>query len=643
MYVKLNYCQEFVDLIFYLKSKYGEAVFELEGIGSSNLDLPTFAKRFFNTSENNKSVSDKSIDSNANISDNPSVINYSVECTKPYMKLNSMYKLWKESKKIYNHAIANDLIESAITGDLYINDSVNMLMPYCYNYSTLDLATKGLPLVNKIISKPPKHLFSFLGQIENFIVIASNNSVGATGISDILITTAIYMDRILKTKKDSSFSFATEQDCWNYLKENIISFIFIVNQNFRSNQSPFTNVSVYDDEFLKEMLDTYKLILDDELYEATLENVKKVQEIYLDAFNEILESTPCTFPVTTSCSAVDENYVVTDTAFLKMIAEKNLKFGFINVYSGASSTLSSCCRLRSDKNNEYFNSIGGTSSKIGSLGVCTINLPRLAFKFKDNEKDFFENLKEMVIKAQRINNAKRRILKKRVDNGNLPLYTYDFMSLDTQYSTVGLNGIYECVTEMGYNILEEEGVEFQLKIINTINAENDKMGKKYNQPVNCEQVPAENVAIKLATKDKLFGYNTKYDLYSNQFIPLITDANILDRIRLQGIFDKHFSGGSILHLNIGEQIEDVNDLYNLYITAISKGVIYFAVNYVLTLCEDGHMGVDSANATICSCGKEIVNKFTRVVGFLTSIKTWHYVRREKDFPNRKFYKQGVLK
>lgn len=636
MHIKLSYDQQFVDLIFHLKSKHGEEIFNMEGIGTESLDLPKFAKKFFSISDDNKSVSDKSIDANANISDNPTVINFTTEATKPFFKLNSYYKLWKESRKLYGISIANDLVESSIIGDTYINDSTNVLFSYCYNYATIDLANKGLPSVNKINSTPPKHIFSFFGQISNFIVIAANSTLGACGISDLLLTTSIYMDRILKTKKDSSFSFSTIDDCWNYLRENIISFIYIVNQNFRTNQSAFTNISVYDDVFLNTLIDSYKLVIDGELYEAKIEIVKKVQEMYLDCFNDILRTTPCTFPVTTSCTAINDHGEVADKNFLRMIADKNQEFGFINVFSGKSSVLSSCCRLRSDKNNEYFNSIGGTSSKIGSLGVCTLNLPRLAFKYHDDEKTFFEKLRELVWKSQRINNAKRHILKKRIDQGNLPLYK-DFMSLDTQYCTVGVNGLYECITEMGYDILTDSGVDFQLKVINTINHENDLIAKHFKIPVNCEQIPGESVSIKLAKKDELMGLNTKYEMYSNQFIPLTSEANMIDRIRLQGIFDQHFSGGSILHLNIGEKVSAAN-LYDLMMTAISNGVVYFAVNYVLLQCENGHMTVGDNKTELCSvCRMPIENKFTRIVGFLTSTKTWHHTRRKVDFPNRKFY------
>lgn len=141
----------------------------------------------------------------------------------------------------------------------------------------------------------------------------------------------------------------------------------------------------------------------------------------------------------------------------------------------------------------------------------------------------------------------------------------------------------------------------------------------------------------MAEKDKLLGYQDKYNIYSNQFIPLIANADLLDRIKLQGMFDKHFSGGSILHINVDTPIENVESIINLIKATAKKGVVYHAINYVLEECEDGHMSV--GNGDKCSiCGKNIVNKYTRVVGFLTNVKNWHKVRREEDFPNRQFYK-----
>ena len=111
---------------------------------------------------------------------------------------------------------------------------------------------------------------------------------------------------------------------------------------------------------------------------------------------------------------------------------------------------------------------------------------------------------------------------------------------------------------------------------------------------------------------------------------------MLDRIYLQGVFDSHFSGGAILHINCDMPVSDYKDISKLIETCAKHHVVYFAINYVLSECEDGHMTVTNGD-TCTICGKPIVNKFTRVVGFLTNVKNWHKVRREKDFPNRQFY------
>jgi ribonucleoside-triphosphate reductase len=211
------------------------------------------------------------------------------------------------------------------------------------------------------------------------------------------------------------------------------------------------------------------------------------------------------------------------------------------------------------------------------------------------------------------------------------------MDLSRQYSTVGLNGINECIESMNENILEENGQNFLVDILDFINSENKKYEKQYNAPHNIEQVPGENMSIKLAEKDKLLGYQDEYNIYSNQFIPLTTNADLLDRIYLQGLFDKHFTGGAICHINVETQIEDTEQIKSLIRETAKCGVIYFAINYNLQECEDGHMTVGRKDK--CSiCGKEIVNNYCRIVGFLTNVKNWHKVRREEDYKFRQWYK-----
>lgn len=504
----------------------------------------------------------------------------------------------------------------------------------CYNYSAYDIMVNGLSTVKKIISIPPKYLYSFKSQLEQFVTIASNSTLGATGIADLLIILAFYAEDILKTKSDAHFRFQSEEDCWRYIEENIVSFIYTINQPMRGNQSPFTNISVFDRNFLEKLCDDYTHPIT--FGNPKIEIVEKLQELFLDIMNKELSRTPVTFPITTACFSIDEDNNILDKDFLKMIAEKNRDYGFINIYCGKTSTLSSCCRLRSEQDNEYFNSFGSGSSKIGSLGVVSINFPRLAIKNKDNQESFFEGVTTLVDICAKINNIKRHIVKKRIANGNHPLYTNGFIDLNTQYSTVGVNGFNEAIEIMGYDILTEEGTSFGIDIINTINRANTKNQNQYKAPHNCEQVPGENMSIKMSEKDKLFGYNNGYNIYSNQFIPLTTNADLLDRIEIQGKFDKHFSGGSICHLNIEQKIEDSKLLEELIEVSAKMGVIYFAINYNIQRCTNGHMTV--GKKSVCDiCGAEITDNFTRVVGFLVNTKNWHKVRREEDYPNRKWY------
>jgi anaerobic ribonucleoside-triphosphate reductase len=173
------------------------------------------------------------------------------------------------------------------------------------------------------------------------------------------------------------------------------------------------------------------------------------------------------------------------------------------------------CRLRSDSSNEYFNSFGSGSSKIGSLGVVSLNLPRIAFQYK-TEETFIKRLEELAERAVKINNIKRFLLRKRIKNNNLPLYDHGFMDLNKQYSTIGDNGINEAVEEMGLDILKPDGQVFVKKILDKINEVNDRAQKQYKTPHNQEQVPAENSSIKMADKDRLLGLQNKYFLYSNQ-------------------------------------------------------------------------------------------------------------------------------
>ena len=632
-----SYKSDFTDFMRRMEDKYGKEILEECGIGSQ-LDISKMSKDFFRT----KATADVSVDANANVADT-SVISHKIEMAKPFQLINSYYRIFKEIKKSRGIEYAEKILESQISGRIYINDfhAASSGMAYCFNYSTFDTALMGIPgkFDGRGGSKPPKNLMSFLGQIELFSLIAGNSTLGATGLADLLIVMSIFVKKILVTGEDAHFKLNGEDNCWQYVESLLTGFIYRLNQPYRGSQSLFSNVSVFDKYFLEGLLPSYSLEIEGEIYSAEMDVVQKMQDIYIDIMNRELARKPITFPVTTACFSIDEDKNILDKEFLAYISEKNLKFGFINMYSGKSSTLSSCCRLRSEQDNEYFNSFGSGSTKIGSLSVSTGNLPQLAFKIKDKENAkelFLEKVKELVIDCQEANNAKRNLIKKAIKAGAQPLYSLGYMDIKRQYSTFGVVGLYEALQILGLDIKSTEGKEYALKMMDIINETNKELQGKFKAPHNCEQIPAENVAVKLAKKDRILGYNNEYPLYSNQFIPLIERTNMLDRIELQGTFDSKFSGGAICHLNMDQEIKDAKTMSDLIEVCAKKGVVYFAINYVLQECEEGHMSVGNVD-TCPICGKPITGKYTRVVGFLTKVNNWNKTRREADFPNRQFY------
>lgn len=175
MQINVSFDENFDKLIEKMEMRYGRKMMDLDGIGEQ-IDMANFGKRFF--SQKLASTSDISVDSNANVDDS-TVVAYENELPKPYMRLNSLYLLWKECKRLYGLSFANRMVEGQISGDYYINDLSNVQKPYCYNFSAYDLMVKGLPFVKKIDSKPPQHLSSFCGQMIHFTSYASNQVMGA--------------------------------------------------------------------------------------------------------------------------------------------------------------------------------------------------------------------------------------------------------------------------------------------------------------------------------------------------------------------------------------------------------------------------------------------------------------------------------
>jgi ribonucleoside-triphosphate reductase len=250
-------------------------------------------------------------------------------------------------------------------------------------------------------------------------------------------------------------------------------------------------------------------------------------------------------------------------------------------------------------------------------------------------------------------------MRERIAGGYLPLYTHNWIDLNRQYSTVGFVGGYEYVANKGHAIETEKGVKILqdtlMKIEHKV-VEWQTNEKEEKNIYNIEQIPAESMAVRLADMDYILGFNRenatmenlgkiankKFNLYSNQYIPLVSNASIYDRFKVQGQFDSLTSGGAILHINVDDEKPISKDQFKKLMNAARKlKTVYYAINYAYSECANGHF-VIGKHETCEVCGAKIIQQFTRVVGFITPVKSWNSTRRTIEYPNRIFYHNGAL-
>jgi ribonucleoside-triphosphate reductase len=271
---------------------------------------------------------------------------------------------------------------------------------------------------------------------------------------------------------------------------------------------------------------------------------------------------------------------------------------------------------------------------IGSHRVVTINLPHIAYQSKTHD-EYLKNLTYNVELAQDLLDAHRKLIIKEIEEKKLPLYTYGYMSLQKQYSTIGFIGMNEAVEQMGMDIIKEDGTNFAKEILKTINALNEKRTAADHNIRNIEQVPGESAAVDFAKIDKiLYPKQCKYDLYANQFIPLWTNVDLTERARLQGIFDSSCNGGAICHINIDSEIthQQMEDLIKY---VCKTGTVYWAINIALTRCKTcNKLFIGKFDKS--PCHHSDVERYLRVVGFITPVSSWIPERR-KEYDKRQFY------
>lgn len=625
MLIRQSFDSRFVSKIKDIEDKYGVEMLELDGIGPSTLDINQFAKKFFN----NKIVADISVDANANVHDQ-SVLSFEYEFSKSIQKLNAYYVLWKKMvNSEYGIKRANKILEMCISGSLKIHDLQFFLKPYCYAFTLSPLVKNGLPFVESVKIGPPKHFTSYINHIIQFTAFCSNQLAGAIAFPDLFI----YMDWF--ARKDFGEDYLENKQYKEIVQQNIQSLVYSWNYPYRGSQSAFCNVSIFDDPFLHSLFGD---ILYPDFSTPNIESIKKLQEFYINWFMNETKTQTFTFPVNTAVFYKDDAGNIIDGDFLEKISALNAYNGMFNIYTGPLSSLSSCCRLRSDASQvpEYMNSFGSGGVSIGSHRVVTLNLPRIGYEAEDDAA-YMKILEYNIKAAQDILDIHKKLLIENIKNNRLPLYSHGFMNIDKQFSTVGFIGINEACELQGYDILDEKGTQFAKDILNKINDMNTIRSKEDGCIRNVEQIPGESAAIMFAKKDKKLFSNHKYAMYANQYIPLWKNVDIEDRITAQGIFDSQCGGGAIAHLNVAESIEP-NQMKAIIKSAAKRGVIYFAININMARCNTCNK-LYIGKFEKSPCHNADVTNYLRVVGFLVPVKNWASERRE-EYKIRQFYEKS---
>jgi len=635
MYLKFSYDDAFEKLLLGFNDKYSKEMFALNGISEDFLDITSYSKNYFLK----KHTADSSIDQNANVQSN-NVATYHSERFKAHSKLNSIFLLWKQARKLYGLSDANKLIELEFNKTINLQDGNFSYLPYCWNFATYDLILYGLPFIDGLPSAPPKHADSFLQHVIQMCMFASHQLLGATSIGDVLV---VYSHLLKQDSLNENYfvpDYIKELKMFKvYIRQEFQKFVYTLNQPIRSNQSIFSNITIFDSIFLEELKKIY-IFKNDEL---DTDFTMFVQKEFLEAFNDFNKVQLFTFPVLTVQFKINDNNDIEDKEFFDYVCKHNIAYANLNIFTAKNLTvLSSCCRLQSNiediiqaTKEENTNLIGGSSLKVGSFGVTTLNLPRISFQAKNDVNKFYELLEEYTVEAIKLNNCRRELIKNMIEKNQLPLYKYNFIKLDNQYSTIGINGCYEAVEFMGMDILSDEGKSFVIKMFEKLQEIIDLKIRKYEYKINMEEIPAESTSIKFCKADTILYKQDKYKLYSNQFIPLTNETDLINRIELQALFEKYFTGGTICHVNVSEQIESKRIMKKLMTYIIKKGVKYFAINYFYKKCENNHITISDKNKCPI-CAGNIIENYTRIVGFLTPVSSWQKERRE-EFKERKKY------
>lgn len=634
MDIKLKLYPPFVTAMNRLRKTYGETFEKMNGFHNSNLNFSDFIDNFVDSS----TVADTTIDANANSSTHD-VRTLISDMTKPHTKLLAFNKIFYELTKKYGLPSAEQWLEDEWSGALYLHDAPSSsFIPYCYAYDLDKIVENGLFFINKFKTEPPKHLTTYNDHVLEFISWASNRSSGAVGLPSYLLYSYYFW------MNDTKNGFYLK-DPEYYRRQCFQKFVYDLNQPYlRITECAFTNISIMDRNYLTELFGG-RTFPNGEFVIDHIDGIIGHQKVFMEVVSETRKETMMTFPVLTF-SLLYQNGKFVDEEFARWCNHHNMEWYDSNFYVGSDVTsLSNCCRLISNtsKLSAFINSIGGTSLSIGSVKVNTINLRRIALEAAGSKEHFISILQKRIDSCVKTLDIVRAIIKRNIDKGLLPNYTYGLVEMEKQYNTIGITAMYEALVEFdlintdafGYKAYSDEAMDFAKRILDTINQQKESYGFDYS--INVECIPAERANVVLCSKDSELYSNAKpYYIYSNQWIPLTKRCTLDEKIRLGAILDKECGGGQISHINIEGRFANEEQAWDLLNRIAAAGVIYFAYNTKISICKDEHAFF---GPTCPKDGFPVADTYSRIVGFLVPTSAYSK-ERKKEFSHRQWFDLG---
>lgn len=542
-------------------------------------------------------------------------------------------------KKMYGKELSDEYIDKLTHHFIYKNDETS-LANYCASITMYPWLIGGTSSIGGN-STAPTNLKSFCGGFINMVFMVSSMLSGACATPEFLM----YMNYFVGLEFGQDYYKRADEVVDLSLKKRTIDkvitdsfeqIVYSLNQptGARNYQAVFWNISYYDRYYFESLFGNFYF---PDGSQPDWEGLSWLQKRFMKWFNEERTKTVLTFPVETM-AMLTENGECKDKEWGEFAAEMYSEgHSFFTYLSDNADSLSSCCRLRNEiQDNGFSYTLGAGGVSTGSKSVLTINLNRCIQYAVNHNLDYKEYLSHVIDLCHKVQLAYNENLKELQKNGMLPLFDAGYINLSRQYLTIGVNGLVEAAEFMGLKINDNpQYLEFVQTVLGLV----EKYNKQYRSKevmFNCEMIPAENVGVKHAKWDREDGYFVPRDCYNSYFYAVEDDSlTVIDKFKLHGApYIEHLTGGSALHMNLEEHLS--KDQYlQLFKVAAKEGCNYFTFNIPNTVCNDcGH--IDKRYLKECPvCKSKNVDYLTRIIGYLKRVSNFSQARQAEA--ERRYY------